>query len=119
MFLFLAILIVCVLVVSSPTCEGRKWSKLLQRFAKARVPTPPPVSHPHTLPPVSDPNSPPKLGGCNVIANVMDQNDKDGITWDHNKKRIQVASGAQPGQPGASNMDGLVILYYYYIYKYN
>ena len=54
-----------------------------------------------------------------MIANVMDQNDKDGISWDHNKKRIQVASGAQPGQPGASNMDGLVILYYYYIYKYN
>ena len=91
---------------SSPACEGKPRLRFLQSLAKKAhtkesvVPLMPP---PHTS----------KVGGasdCNVIANVMSQDDKDWIVWNHNQKRIQVAIGDQPGQPGASNMYALVII---------
>ena len=40
----------------------------------------------------------------------MSQDDKDWITYNHNKKRAEVAKGETYGQPGASNMNALVII---------
>ena len=67
---------------------------------------PPLPPHPFKVRGVSD---------CQVLKNDLSQDDKDWIVWNHNKLRIQVASGQQSGQPSASNMHAVVIIKDIYI----
>lgn len=78
--------------------------KFLQSWAKKvhKKESDVPSSHPHTPPP--DTSKGRGVSHCQVLKNDMSQDDKDGISWYHNQKRILVASGGQPPQPRASNM---------------
>lgn len=97
----------CVLIRHAKASRGGFFRAWLKSFIQRRPPPQPPLptskktQKTHVSRGASD---------CSVLANVMSQDDKDWITYNHNKKRAEVAKGETYGQPGASNMNALVII---------